>query len=166
LILSTRGCLQLPVAYIGEAENIASCLREHHRTLDFWDRICFFTQKDDNLTKSHIRYLEARMIQVAQDAKRMPLENKDKPNPDNIPLPESDISDMEYFLRQMQVLLPVLGISLLQPQPIITEEDDADTSPSTAASVLVGGESNGRKGWKVKDTGQSYGEWDEARLAE
>jgi hypothetical protein len=45
-------------------------------------------------------------------------------------------------------------------------KNHAFSSPSTAASVLVEGESNGRRAWKVKDTGQTYGEWDEARLAE
>ena len=232
---------QLPVAYIGEAENIANRLKEHHRTLDFWDRICFFTQKDDNLTKGHVRYLESRMIRVARDAKRMPLKNGSSPSPSNIPLPESDLADMEYFLEQMQMVLPVLGIDLLQPQPIVTAEDAAENtaespifefkardavataklvngefvvlegslarkestasihaymekmrqellatgvleeangeqyrftenyafgSPSTASGVIAGRTSNGRREWKVKNTGQSYGDWDEARLAE
>ncbi len=232
---------QLPVAYIGEAENIANRLKEHHRTLDFWDRICFFTQKDDNLTKGHVRYLESRMIQVAQEATRMLLKNGSSPSPANIPLPESDLADMEYFLEQMQMVLPVLGIDLLKPQPVVTAKQESEntqespifelksrgadakaklidnefvilkdslarksevdsigdgvrkrreelvkngvleesseshycftknhafSSPSTAASVLVGGESNGRRAWKVKNTGQSYGDWDEARLAE
>ena len=44
-------------------------------------------------------------------------------------------------------------------------KNHAFSSPSTAASVLVGGESNGRIAWKVKDTGQKYCDWDEARLA-
>lgn len=232
---------QLTVAYIGEAENIAIRLKEHHRTLDFWNHICFFTQKDDNLTKGHIRYLESRMIQVALKAKRMPLKNGSSPSPENIPLPESDLADMEYFLEQMQMVLPVLGIDLLQPQPIVTAEDatknTADSplfelsaldavgtaklvngefvvlkgslarktptasihaymekirqellttgvledagnnayrftdnyafrSPSTASGVIAGRTSNGRQEWKVKDTGQSYGEWDKARYVE
>ncbi|MFI4912659.1 MAG: GIY-YIG nuclease family protein [Sedimentisphaeraceae bacterium JB056] len=234
---------QFFAAYIGEAENISSHLKEHNRTLDFWDNICFFTQKDDNLTKGHIRYLEARMIQVARKAKRMPLKNSSNPTPENIPLPESDVADMEYFLGQMQMILPVLGIDLLKPQPqvsnteaaanteesplfefkssdavataktvngefvvlegsmarkeevpsfkthcpssfkkrrelletgVLTDynakqyrfnEDYAFRSPSGAADVLAGRSVNGRKEWKVKNTGQTYADWDEQRIA-
>jgi hypothetical protein len=119
---------ELPIAYIGEAENVGKRMGTHSRQLDFWDRICFFTQKDDNLTKGHVRYLEARMIQVAQQSKRMSLENKDKPNPEAIPLPESDIADMEYFLKQMQMLLPVLGVSLLRPQPPVTPKQAREST--------------------------------------
>lgn len=121
------------LAYIGEAENIGSRLKEHHRTEDFWDRICFFTQKDDNLTKGHVRYLEALMIKIAREAKRMPLKNSSNPCPTNIPLPESDLADMKYFLAQMQMILPVLGIDLLQPQPTVTAED---ATISTAESPI------------------------------
>ena len=39
-------------------------------------------------------------------------------------------------------------------------------SPSTAAGVVTGRSSNGRQDWKVKESGQTYGEWDEKRLAE
>jgi hypothetical protein len=45
-------------------------------------------------------------------------------------------------------------------------ENYAFGSPSTASGVIAGRTSNGRREWKVKDTGQTYGEWDEARLAE
>lgn len=128
---------QLPVAYIGEAENICTRLKEHHRTSDFWDRICFFTQKDDNLTKGHIRYLEARMIQVALEAKRMPLRNGSSPSPTNIPLPESDLADMEYFLEQMQMLLPVLGIDLLKPQPTVQEKVIPENAAESPLFVLT-----------------------------
>jgi hypothetical protein len=123
---------ELPIAYIGEAENVGKRMGTHSRQLDFWDRICFFTQKDDNLTKGHVRYLEARMIQVAQQAKRMSLENKDNPDPQKIPLPESDVADMEYFLTQMQMILPIMGVNLLRPQPTMTSnKDSADSGEST-----------------------------------
>jgi hypothetical protein len=41
--------------YIGEAE----CVRDRvksHLDKDFWNHIAFFTSKDENLTKAHIRY--------------------------------------------------------------------------------------------------------------
>ncbi len=51
--------------YIGEADVVADRLRHHHRDKEFWDRAVVVTSKDTNLTKSHGRYLEARLIALA-----------------------------------------------------------------------------------------------------
>jgi hypothetical protein len=44
-----------PALYLGEAECIKDRVRTH-LTNDFWNQIIFFVSKDENLTKSHIRY--------------------------------------------------------------------------------------------------------------
>jgi hypothetical protein len=44
-------------------------------------------------------------------------------------------------------------------------EDVSFHSPSAAASVVMARASNGRKNWRVKGTGQMYGEWQEEKLA-
>jgi len=93
--------------YIGEADVVADRLRHHHRDKKFWDRAVVVTSKDTNLTKSHGRYLEARLIALATKAARVSLENSTKPP---LPaLPEADASDMDFFLAQLQIVLPVLG---------------------------------------------------------
>jgi hypothetical protein len=74
------------------------------------------TSKDENLTKSHVRYLESRLIQTAIQSQRSKLANGT--NPDTTTLPEPDIADMEYFLEQIQMLLPVLGLLFALPAPI------------------------------------------------
>ena len=71
--------------------------------------------KDENLTKSHVRYLESRLIQMAQDARRANLTNDTAPEPAS--LPEPDVADMEFFLDQVQMILPVLGFDFTQPRP-------------------------------------------------
>jgi hypothetical protein len=106
-------------AYIGEAEAIRERLRMHSRAekdggKDFWTAAVIITSKDANLTKAHARYLEARLITIAKQVGRMPLTNAT--NPDPISLPEADVSDMEYFISQAQILLPVLGVNLLRGQ--------------------------------------------------
>ena len=54
------------------------------------------TSKDAKVTKAHARYLGSRFITLAQQAGRCRLENGTAPPP--LPLPEADVSDMEYFI--------------------------------------------------------------------
>ena len=46
-----------PIAYIGEAENVLYRLQSHVMNKDFWNEVVFFTYKDKNLTKAHVKYL-------------------------------------------------------------------------------------------------------------
>nr|NLI50239.1 GIY-YIG nuclease family protein [Propionibacterium sp.] len=98
--------------YIGEAEDVADRLRNHQRNKEFWDRVVVITSTDENLTKGHIRYLEARLIELATRAARVGLENGTQPP--RAPLPEADRSDMDYFVDQLQVILPVLGVNAIR----------------------------------------------------
>jgi hypothetical protein len=66
---------------------------------------------DELLTKTQIKYLESRLIQLAIEAKTAEIENGNSPN---LPtLHEADISDMEYFLEQIKLMLPVMGFRFL-----------------------------------------------------
>jgi hypothetical protein len=101
------------LAYIGEGDDVGRRLAEHMRTKDFWDRVAVLTSKDANLTKAHARYLESRFIAMAKHAKRVRLTNGTSPV--LLPLPESDISDMEYFVEQVKLILPRVGFDILRP---------------------------------------------------
>jgi hypothetical protein len=100
-----------PALYLGEAECIKDRVRTH-LTKDFWNQIIFFVSKDENLTKSHIRYLEGRLLEQAQRANRAVVKNGQS---SGAKLPESDREDMEVFLGKVHQLLPVLGIEVLVP---------------------------------------------------
>ncbi len=98
--------------YIGEAENVKLRLKQHlsDPNKDFKE-IIFFISKDELLTKTQIKYLESRLIQLAIEAKTAEIENGNYPN---LPtLHEADISDMEYFLDQIKLMLPVMGFKFL-----------------------------------------------------
>lgn len=95
--------------YIGEAECLRDRLKDH-LDKDFWNHITYFTSKDENLTKAHIRYLEGRLIDQAQKAARAIVKNS---KGSGAKLPESDREDMEIFLEKIYQLLPALGIELL-----------------------------------------------------
>jgi len=103
--------------YIGEAESIKDRVKGH-LDKDFWNHIAFFTSKDENLTKAHIRYLEGRLIEQAKQAGRAELKNSQG---SGARLPESDREDMEIFLEKIHQLLPVLGVEVLVPTTISAE---------------------------------------------
>jgi hypothetical protein len=97
--------------YIGEAESIRDRVKGH-LDKDFWNHIAFFTSKDENLTKAHIRYLEGRLIEQAKQAGRAEVKNSQG---SGARLPESDREDMEIFLEKIHQLLPALGVEVLVP---------------------------------------------------
>lgn len=100
-----------PALYIGEAENIRDRIKAHLKT-DFWNQVVFFISKDENLTKSHIRYLEGKLIEQAHQADRAVVRNSQS---SGSKLPEADRADMDVFLQKIHQLLPVLGVELLVP---------------------------------------------------
>lgn len=107
-----------PLVYIGEAESVWSRLQAHVKQKEFWNRVVLFTSKDDNLTKAHVKYLEARLIEMAQAAGRARIENGNAPQ--SPALPRADRDAMEEFLEPLQVLLGALGFPWLQgiaPRP-------------------------------------------------
>jgi hypothetical protein len=120
--------------YFGEADEVFARLRSHDVDLnkDFWNRAVAITSKDFNLTKAHGRYLESRLIEMATSAKRSVIENGTAPGVKT--LPESDVADMEYFLQQIELILPVLGFSFLQP---IATKDKSLSAADVEAPVLM-----------------------------
>ncbi|MGO4910384.1 GIY-YIG nuclease family protein [Pseudorhodobacter sp. W20_MBD10_FR17] len=118
----------LPSVYVGEGDDFSVRLRIHSRDneKDYWDRFIAVTSKDMNLTKAHVKYLEGRLISLLTDAKKCELQNKTEPTFDK--LPEADISDMETFLEELQLVLPVIGVDFfrkpqIRPQPNFPPEE-------------------------------------------
>ena len=102
--------------YVGEGDSISSRVKQHAKDPDkeFWERACFVTNKDLNLTKAHVRYLESRLITMIELSGRAALHNETRP-PGGL-LPEADISDMEFFLAQLDALLATVGFDFLRPK--------------------------------------------------
>lgn len=104
--------------YIGEAECIRDRIKSHLSN-DFWNNITFFVTKDENLTKAHIKYIEGRLIDMARSIERFVVMNNQG---SGAKLPESDREDMEIFLKNMQQVLPVLGVDAFVQTSSISEE--------------------------------------------
>lgn len=137
--------------YIGEAENIKSRLKQHisDPKRDFKELI-FFISKDELLTKTQIRYLESRLVQSAIDAKTAQIDNGNLPS---LPtLHEADISDMEYFLEQIKLILPVMGFNFLISSTI--EQADKNLKEDTIHETYFI-KTNSFKA-EMKETDQGY----------
>jgi hypothetical protein len=117
------------VLYIGESDQVGTRLKQHNQEdkKTYWERTCVITSKDQNITKAHARYLEARLIAIAKAAGRAHLDNGTAPPP--VSLPEADQSDMEFFIEQIRLVLPVLGLDFLResPQPSSETEPKPET---------------------------------------
>lgn len=103
--------------YIGESDNVLKRLVQHEKNenRDFWNRAVMVVSKDENLTKSHVRYLESRLIEIAKKSQRAEIDNTTAP--DTKSLPESESADMEFFLDQVLLILPILGFTFTKPSP-------------------------------------------------
>jgi Domain of unknown function (DUF4357) len=107
--------------YVGEGEDPRARIDSHHANKDFWNRIVLFTSFGQTLNKATIRYLEARLLQLAATAGRAELDNGNAPALP--PLSEPEIADAESFLSDMLVIYPLLGINVFEPLEQATSPD-------------------------------------------
>lgn len=108
-------------AYIGEAENVLDRLKNHMINKDFWNEVIFFTSKDENLTKSHVKYLESIVIGKATEIGRYELQNNIYPNSPTLPIADRDA--MTEFSEHVRTLLGALGHKLLEPYTAVTADN-------------------------------------------
>ena len=98
--------------YVGEADVLGERLRNHASRKDFWTRFIAFTSTDENLNKAHVRYLESKLIGLAKAANQWELENSATPG--EPPLSEADRADADWFLDEMLVIYPILGVDAFE----------------------------------------------------
>ena len=102
----------LPKLYVGEAEEVKTRLDLHYANKDFWQQAIVFTTKGTPLNKAQVKYLEARLLELAKKYGRTKLQNSAKPR---LPgLSEADQAEMEGYLDELLSLLPVLGVPFFE----------------------------------------------------
>ncbi|WP_299814675.1 GIY-YIG nuclease family protein [uncultured Jannaschia sp.] len=104
-------------AYIGSGNSVSERIRQSARNRYFWEMAIAVTTSDDDLSKGHAEYLEAQLIRLAAEAGRVTLDNGTHPDSSRRRLPEADVANMEQFLANLRIILPVIGLDMLKPQP-------------------------------------------------
>ncbi len=103
--------------YIGSGNSVAERIEQSAKKRDFWETAITVTTSDDDLSKGHAEFLEARLIRLTAKAGRVTLDNGTQPDTDRRRLPEADVANMEQFLANLQIILPVIGLDMLKPRP-------------------------------------------------
>lgn len=142
--------------YVGETESVGQRLRQHDsdEQKDFFDRAIVFISKDENLTKAHARHLEEQLERRIREAGRTTLMQGNTPGGSS--LPEADVSDMESFLDQIEVVLPVLGLDILRPIPSLGTANAklSATQSAEAPTILFSFEVGNAKGRGIEVDGE------------
>jgi hypothetical protein len=103
----------LPVIYIGEGDPVKPRLNEHYAKKDFWTWGVFFIAKDNSLNKAHVKYLESRLIEMAQDAKQATLDNTNSSTSPN--LTEAERADLDSLLHEdILNVCPLIGLGVFR----------------------------------------------------
>jgi hypothetical protein len=123
--------------YIGEGDPVRPRFDEHYGKKDFWTRAVFFVTGPGQLNKAHVQYLEAQLVSRANAAKRMPLDNGNKPTEPT--LSEADRADMRVFLENILGILPVLGIHAFEQSPLVTMDNKSPVLTCQGRGVTATG---------------------------
>ena len=102
--------------YIGEGDPVASRIDQHHAKKDFWTWGVFLSSSDAALNKVHIQYLEAELVRLALEAKRVTLDNGNTPQKPS--LSAADEAEAMGFLTNMLGILPLVGIHAFEKVPV------------------------------------------------
>jgi hypothetical protein len=108
------------LAYIGESEGVGARLSYHNSNeagrdaKGFWTDTVVLISKDENLTKSHARYVEACLIRGVGSNPRWTLPNTRTPSDDAGKLPLPDRAAMDEFVGQTKTLVGALGWDLFR----------------------------------------------------
>jgi hypothetical protein len=108
------------LAYIGESEGVGARLSYHNSNetgrdaKSFWTDTLVLISKDENLTKSHARYVESSLIRSVGSSIRWSIPNTKRPSNDAGKLPLQDRVDMDEFVDQTKTLVGALGWDLFR----------------------------------------------------
>ncbi|MBS62578.1 GIY-YIG nuclease family protein [Salinisphaera sp.] len=134
-----------PRLYVGEADVLGERLKQHVAGKEFWTRVVAFTSTNEGLNKADVRYLESRLIELAKRANQWAVENGTTPGVP--PLSEADQADAEWFLDEMLVIFPVLGIDAFESAAGQARAEPTPSQPEPVALYLKerGAQARGRE---------------------
>lgn len=137
------------LAYIGESEGVGARLSYHNSNETgrdakvFWTDTVVLISKDENLTKSHARYVEACLIRGVGSNPRWTIPNMKRPSEDAGKLPLPDRAAMDEFVDQTKTLVGALGWDLfreMRGRPVESTNEAFQTVSSQDLKFFFRGE--------------------------
>ena len=103
--------------YVGRSRKVLDRIGQHDRDQkkEWWTEAVGFTSRDANLTSAHTEYLEARLWELATEADRCCLDNREDVRSERFPLSRADDAAAETFLENLLVCLRATGIHEFDP---------------------------------------------------
>jgi hypothetical protein len=137
------------VGYVGESENVAKRLQYHagnekgKESKTFWTDTIALISKDENLTKSHARYVEAKLIRAGNANTRWKLSNGNQTGEEG-KLPAPDRAAMDEFIEQARTLVGAMGCDLFKPRSgqlaVTASTPETAAQPAQSATFTYTGE--------------------------
>lgn len=109
--------------YVGEANHLFDRIAYHMRDPDksFFELIIAFSSKDSNMTVSHTKYLESKILEETFEKSGFTIVNKKDGN--KISLPAMVKDEMDTYFDNMKIMLPTMGYDLFRP--VVREQKPA-----------------------------------------
>ena len=100
--------------YVGQGEDVHKRLGDHVRddAKEFWNETIVFVSSSGTLNRAHVVYLESKLIELAQVARRVSVANSNRPTLPSLSL--ADRAEADGFLREMLAIYPVLGLTAFE----------------------------------------------------
>ena len=121
------GASEIPVLYIGQTDVLRNRLNQHERSKDFWDRCIMFVSSNNFLNRAHVTWLEWALYQRAKSLNQCKLENSQEPQEPT--LSPADKADMNAFLRQIYLILPIVNVRVFEEPKLIQSDFSEEEQP-------------------------------------
>ena len=120
--------------YVGEGDNVHKRITAHDLKKEFWTEVVIFTKTDNSLNKADVRYLEARLVEIAKELGVAALDNSTAPAP---PKPtEAHQADLESFLQDIRTISTLLGINAFRNVAVTNRSSATGPQGETLASSM------------------------------
>ena len=131
------------LAYIGECDNAKERLLQHLKQKDFWNEAIVFIRTDNSLNKAHVKYIEKRLYDIANEIGRCKLINGNQPGGASIS--ESDAAEIDEYIDNARILTNALGIKIFEPVISVTQTSQEKRANTLFVKGVRGVEASGQK---------------------
>lgn len=144
LIGSKGGNLDEYYYYTGESEEVKTRLSKHQSDMKFWtDTILLISTAGNNITKSHVRYIESKLFSKVSNASRWTRWTKSgrtrKPSDNAGGLPDYERNSMNEIINLIPMLVLSLGWDIfrnrIEPSPELESTKGSKATKDTHKSA-------------------------------